>query len=394
MDFRAIIEEARGLQESVAGFRRHIHRNPELSFRERETARFIIDTLTGEGIECSPIAGTGVLARIGGRGEVKNAVVLRADIDALPVHEATGLPYASACDGVMHACGHDMHAAALMGAMILLNRRRGEIEGTVFGLFQPGEEVLPGGAGMVLAEEPLAGYRVRAFLGQHVEPELPTGVFGLKAGEYMASTDELYFTVLGTGGHGAMRHNLKDPVQAAAALVTELLQAGNTGGGQPDSVLSIGRFTADGATNIVPDRVELQGTLRTFDEGLRAEIKARIREICRELSAVYGVRVVPDIRDGFPSVINSAEVAAKARTALAKAFGGEAVVGLGRRMTGEDFGFYTRRYPSLFYRFGAGGDREACLAGSAGKLHSPLFNPDERSLAYAAAGLVVLALGI
>ena len=392
MDFKTIIEEARVLQESVAEFRRHIHRNPELSFQEQATARFIADTLMKEGIECAPIAGTGVLARIDGRGEAKNAVVLRADIDALPVHEATALPYASACDGVMHACGHDMHTAALMGAMILLNRHRNEIEGSVFGLFQPGEELLPGGASMVLTEDPLAGYRVRAFLGQHVEPELPTGVFGLKAGEYMASTDELYFTVRGIGGHGAMRHNLKDPVQAAAALVTELLQAGNTGGAQPDSVLSIGRFTADGATNIVPDRVELQGTLRTFDEALRTDTKARIREICRVLSAVYSVDIEPDICDGFPSVINLAEVAGRAKTVLAEAFGSEAVVDLGRRMTGEDFGFYTRRYPSLFYRFGVGGDAAACLSGSAGKLHSSVFNPDERSLAYAIAGLAVLAL--
>lgn len=399
MDFSTIINEAREMQESVAGFRRQIHRNPELSFQERATARFITDTLTAAGIECVPVAGTGVLARIEGRGGStsaadgcggpKSAVVLRADIDALPVREATGLPFASANDGVMHACGHDLHTAALMGAMILLHGRRDEIEGTVFGLFQPGEELLPGGAGMVLAEDTFAGYNVRAFFGEHVEPELPTGFFGLKAGEYMASTDELYFTVHGTGGHGAMRHNLKDPVEASAALVTELLKAGNTGGTHPDSVLSIGRIAADGATNIVPDRVELEGTLRTFDEGLRTEIKARIREICRSLSASYGVRIEPDIRDGFPSVVNSADVAARAKTTLAEAFGDGAVVDLRRRMTGEDFGFYTRRYPSLFYRFGAGGDD---VHGRAGKLHSPVFNPDERSLTYAVAGLAILAL--
>lgn len=399
MDFRTIIEEACGLQEVVAGFRRQIHRNPELSFQEQATARFITDTLTSEGVECSPVAGTGVLARIEGHGgdDLRSAVVLRADIDALPVREATGLPYSSANDGVMHACGHDLHAAALMGAMILLGRRRDEIRGTVFGLFQPGEELLPGGASMVLNENPFAGYEIRAFFGEHVEPELPTGVFGLKPGEYMASTDELYFTVHGTGGHGAMRHNLKDPVQAAAALVTELLQAGNTGGAQPDSVLSIGRITADGATNIVPDRVELAGTLRTFDEELRTGIKARIREICLALSEVCDVRIEPDIRDGFPSVINSVELAGRAKTVLTGAFGGGAVIDLGRRMTGEDFGFYTRRYPSLFYRFGAGGDTAdgpgvTAATGTAGKLHSPVFNPDERSLAYAVAGLAILAL--
>lgn len=403
MDTEKILKHAEALRDEVIGFRRRIHRNPELSFRETGTAKFIADTLEAAGIECVGVAGTGVLARIAGCGDPASAVVLRADIDALPVHEATGLPFASCNPGVMHACGHDMHTAALMGAMLMLNKRRDQISGTVFGLFQPGEELLPGGASKVLAEDPFSGYDIRAFFGQHAEPELPTGFFGLRAGEYMASTDELYFTVRGVGGHGALRHNLKDPVQAAAVLITELLDMGNTGNGHPDSVLSIGSVSAAGATNIVPDRVEMAGTLRTFDEGLRNRLKTHIREICLSLSATYGVAIDPDIRDGFPSVVNAAELTAKARCLLIEAFGAGSVIALERRMTGEDFGYYTRRYPSLFYRFGVGGrsntdDRSDAGAGSegrrydVGKLHSPVFNPDEDALTYAAAGLTILAL--
>lgn len=392
MDSKEIIRNAEALTRKVIEFRRRIHRNPELSFRENETAKFIADTLRNEGIECTKVAGTGVLAKIEGRGNLKIAKVLRADIDALPVREATGLPFSSQTDGVMHACGHDLHTAALMGAMILLNGRRDEIDGTVFGLFQPGEELLPGGASLVLAEDPFAEYDVRAFFGEHVEPELPTGVFGIRAGEYMASTDELYFTVRGTGGHGAMRHNLKDPVQAAAALITELLRVGNTDG----SVLSIGAVKADGATNIVPDDVSMEGTLRTFDETLRDSLKTQIAEVCSILSASYGVRIEPDIRDGFPSVINSEELAREAKKLFSDAFGAASVIDLDRRMTGEDFGYYTRRYPSLFYRFGVGGMQgNGCSSAThhAGKLHSPQFNPDEQALTYAIAGLAIVALG-
>ncbi len=366
-----ILNDAHGILGQVKLWRRWLHRHAELSFEEHATARFIMETLRAEGIECRPVAGTGVLARI---GEGRDAVVLRADIDALPVEEATGLEYASENRGVMHACGHDMHAAALLGAMLLLNRRG--VRGTVFGLFQPGEELLPGGAAKVLAEEPFEGYNVTAFYGQHVDPDLPVGVFGIREGAYMASTDELHIEVRGAGGHGAMRALLKDPVQAAAELITKLLEIGNT----PDSVLSIGRVEADGATNVVPDSVQIKGTVRTFDESLRASLKKAVEEAGAAAAQHYGVSVQAEVRTGYPSVVNAAAPAANAIKQLAEI---GKVVALERRMTGEDFGFYTRRYPSLFYRFGVGTD--------AGRLHTRTFNPSEEALAYAVAGLVVLA---
>lgn len=404
------------MHERVVGFRRHIHRHAELSFQENETADFITRVLTAEGLECTPIAGTGVLVKIVGGGDPKQAVVLRADIDALPVHEATDLDFASVNDGVMHACGHDMHTAALMGALILINRNRKELTGTLFGLFQPGEELLPGGAGMVLIEDPFKDYNIRAFFGQHVDAELPTGVFGLRAGEYMASTDEIYITVHGEGGHAAMPALLKNPIPAAAALVLEL--AAISAGVTTPNVLTIGRIIADGATNIIPDKVEMEGTMRTFDERWRAETKKLIRAVTASTAMAYGVRAEADIRDGYPSVKNDAGVTDTARELMVEAFGKDAVIALDRRMTGEDFGLYTQKYPSLFYRFGVGGpasssdavgaegcshrkygDGQPCqnvqqrfgLTGHAGKLHSASFNPDERSLMYAVAGLVTLA---
>ena len=194
----------------IIAFRRALHRRPELSFRETGTHDLIARTLDGLGIAHRTVARTGVLARIEGRGNLRRAVVLRADIDALPIREQADVAWRSLNDGVMHACGHDVHTAVMMGALQELNRSR-DFEGTLLGLFQPGEECNPGGASLVLAEEPFADYDVRAVVGEHVEPSLEVGTFGFRAGKYMASSDELRFTVHGTGGHAALRNQLRDP---------------------------------------------------------------------------------------------------------------------------------------------------------------------------------------
>ena len=255
----------------IIAFRRALHRRPELSFRETGTHDLIARTLDGLGIAHRTVARTGVLARIEGRGDLRRAVVLRADIDALPIREQADVAWRSLNDGVMHACGHDVHTAVLMGVLQEFNRSR-DFEGTLLGLFQPGEECNPGGASLVLAEEPFADYDVRAVIGEHVEPSLEVGTFGFRAGKYMASSDELRFTVHGTGGHAALRNQLRDPVAAAAELVGGLLALN-----LPERVLSIGRIEADGATNVVPDDVRLEGTLRTFDEALRCASYDAIR---------------------------------------------------------------------------------------------------------------------
>lgn len=361
-------------------FRRHLHAHPELSFRERETAAFISQQLAAAGIEHRPIAETGILARIEGRRTCadRRAVVLRADIDALPVEERTGLPYASQNPGTMHACGHDMHAAVLYGVLLDLAAAP-DFGGTVFGLFQPGEECNPGGASLVLAENPFEGYDVRAVVGEHVEPQLEVGTLGFRAGKYMAANDELRFRIRGTGGHGALRGELKDPVAASAEFIGALLALNG-----PEQVLSIGRVEAPGATNVVPDEVYLEGTLRTFNDEMRDALHRRITELAAATDTRHGTRTAVDIDRGYPPVVNDP---ALVRLAAAHA----AALGLHTEMlplrtTAEDFGYYTQRYPALFYRLGVGR--------AAGRAHTANFAPDERALDAGTEFMRTLALQI
>ncbi len=351
-------------------FRRHLHRYPELSFEEHATQRYISAALTALGIEHREIAGTGILAKIEGRGDLTQAVVLRADIDALPVTESTELPYASQNEGVMHACGHDIHAAVLYGVLMQLNESR-DFEGTIFGIFQPGEERNPGGASYVLAEEPFKNYNVRAVVGEHVEGQFEVGRLGFRSGKYMASSDEIRFNVNGVGGHGAMRHKIKDPVQAASAFLLEMVALN-----REDLVLSIGKVVADGATNVIPASVYLEGTMRTFDEGERAATKLRLAEIAREIEAKYdGIHIDIDISHGFPCVVNND---ALTQMAIEEAQNSYKIEHLDLRTTSEDFGFYTTRYPSLFYRLGAGND--VAQNSGVGSPHTATFCPNEGAI--------------
>lgn len=349
-------------------FRRHLHAHPERSFEEHATAAFIAEQLAALGIEHRTVARTGILARIEGRGRCaakdRPAVVLRADIDALPIQERTGLEWQSRHAGVMHACGHDVHAAVLFGVLQQLAAAP-DFGGTLFGLFQPGEECNPGGASLVLAERPFEDYTVRAVIGEHVEPQLEVGTVGFRAGQYMAASDELRLTIRGTGGHGAMRRQLKDPVAAAAEIVTRLV-----GLNGEECVLSIGRMEAAGATNIVPDEAYLEGTLRTFDERQREIIHQRIRNIAADVDARLGVETAVDIGRGYPCVVND-EILVKQAAALAAATHLQVEM-LPLRTTAEDFGFYCKLYPSLFYRLGVGA--------AAGRPHTATFSPDEGAI--------------
>ncbi|MFR9619839.1 MAG: M20 family metallopeptidase [Rikenellaceae bacterium] len=344
--------------------RRHLHRYPELSYEEHATSSYISQALNALGIEHRAVAKTGVLAKIEGRGDLHRAVVLRADIDALPVHEQTGLEYASQNEGVMHACGHDIHAAVLYGVLAKLQESR-DFEGTIFGVFQPGEERNPGGASLVLAEEPFEGYDVVAVVGQHVEGQFEVGRLGFRCGKYMASSDEIRFTIHGVGGHGAMRERIKDPVQAAAAMLLNLISLN-----KEELVLSIGKVVADGATNVIPQSVYLEGTMRTFDEEVRRSTKEQIAQIAHQVEQQYsGIRVEVDISHGYPCVVNDEQLTAMAREEAHKRY---KVEDLALRTTSEDFGFYTTRYPSLFYRLGAGPN--------VGAPHTSQFCPDEGAI--------------
>ena len=321
-------------------FRRRLHAHPELSFREDGTAAFIAEQLAELGIEHRTIARTGILARIPGRRTTpgdRRAVVLRADIDALPIAERTGLAYSSRNAGVMHACGHDVHAAVLFGVLQRLAADP-DFSGTLLGLFQPGEECNPGGASLVLAEDPFGEYDIRAVIGEHVEPQLEVGTLGFRAGKYMA---------------------------AGAELLTRLVALNGE-----ECVLSVGRVQADGATNVVPDELYMEGTLRTFDEREREIIHRRIANIAADIDKRHGVRTDVGIGRGYPCVVND-EILVKRAVALAQETGLKVEM-LPLRTTAEDFGFYCRVYPSLFYRLGVGA--------AAGRPHTSSFSPDEGAI--------------
>ena len=345
-------------------FRRELHRHPELSFEEVQTAKYIEQALTEAGISHSRIAETGVLAKIEGKGDLSRAIVLRADIDALPVEEHNDLEYASENKGMMHACGHDIHAAVLYGVLLRLAEKR-DFEGTIFGVFQPGEECNPGGASKVLAEEPFADYNVVAVIGEHTDSGLEVGELGFCKGEFMAASDELRFWVRGKGGHAAMRDKLNDTVVAAAHLVT-MLNAVN----DDSTVLSIGKVVADGATNVIPNEVYMEGTFRCFSEEHRHTIWHIIEAAAQSVDAKFGTTTEVDINHGYPAVVSNSELVDKA-VALA-AENGVAVKMLPKRYTAEDFGHYCVRYPSLFYRLGVGTD--------AGRSHTSTFAPNEDAI--------------
>jgi hippurate hydrolase len=365
------------IEDRIIAFRRELHRHPELSFGETGTTRRIATELDRESIPYKKVAGTGILVQIDGRTPSHRPVVLRADLDALPVTEESGLEYASVNPGVMHACGHDVHAACLLGALIVLNRRRNEFNGTVLGLFQPGEERHPGGASLVLAEGVFDGLEPVAFIGQHVDPELPAGTFGFREGKYMASGDEVHFRVIGTGGHGGLPERLTDPVIAAAQILLSLQQiiSRNAPPSIP-TVLSFGRLIADGATNVIPAQVTAAGTLRTMDDAWRTQAKRRIREVIEGICQAHGTTAEIDVKEGFPAVINDPATTRTMRAVAETFVGPERVVELQPRMTAEDFGFYTQRFPSVFYRLGIG------FAGQEpGRLHSSTFVVNEEAIA-------------
>ena len=360
-------------------FRKYLHSHPELSFEEHGTAAFISEQLSQLGIEHRPIANTGVLARIEGkRGNLSRCVVLRADIDALPITELTCVEWASQNEGVMHGCGHDCHAAVLFGVLKRLQADR-DFEGTLLAVFQPGEECNPGGAKYVLEENPFKDYNVVAVIGEHVDADLEVGEIGFCPGKFMASTDELHFTVKGVGGHAAMRNRIKDSVVAISDLIMRL----NTFNSDV-CVVSVGKVVAEGATNVIPEQTYCAGTMRTFNEKLRARVKEMIAHAAEEVEYKYDVEIDVDIRHGYPCVENDAQLTYEAML-LADSHG-FVVKDLEPRTTAEDFGYYTQLYPSLFYRLGVGRN--------SGRSHTSTFLPDERALAVGEEFMYQLALNI
>ncbi len=364
--------------EDVRRIRRHLHAHPELSFDEHETAKFVESELDKIGItDRKRMAKTGIVALIEGKNPQSRTVALRGDLDALPIQELNNCEYKSTMPGVMHACGHDVHTSSLLGAARILNETKADWEGTVKLIFQPGEEKLPGGASLLIEEGVLFNPAPQSIYGQHVMPFIQAGKVGFRKGLYMASTDEIYMTVHGKGGHGAMPHLNIDPILIAANIITALQQVVSRRS-KPivPSVLSIGKVIANGATNVIPNEVYMEGTFRTLDEAWRDEAHKHIRAICESTATSMGGSIDLQIERGYPHLINDVVLTeaaiAKAETYLGK----ENVLEIDIWMAAEDFSYYSQAIPACFYRLGT---RNEAL-GIISSVHTPTFDIDETAL--------------
>ena len=374
----------------VVSIRRHLHMNPELSFHEFETAKFVASKLKEMNISFQDnVAGTGLVGIIRGKNDNGKVVALRADMDALPIHEANKVEYKSNNDGVMHACGHDAHTASLLGAASILNELKDQFDGTIKLLFQPGEEKLPGGASLMIKEGALENPRPKSVIGQHVMPLIPSGKVGFRSGIYMASTDELYLKVIGKGGHGAMPHLNIDPVLITSHLIVALQQiVSRVANPTMPSVLSFGKVIANGATNVIPNEVYIEGTFRTLNEEWRAEAHQRMLDLAHQLVQSMGGRLEFEIRKGYPALVNDEVLTANAKNSAIEYLGSENVLDLDIWMAAEDFSFYSQVAPSCFYRLGTRNESRGIIS----SVHTPTFDIEEESLKIGAGLMTYLAL--
>jgi amidohydrolase len=362
----------------VISFRRHLHAHPELSYQEFNTAKFIADQLRSFGMEPQEgIAGTGVVVLIEGKNPTKKTIALRADIDALPITELNSVEYKSKNNGVMHACGHDVHTSSLLGTAKILNQLKNEFDGSVKLIFQPGEEKNPGGASMMIKEGVLKNPNPESIIGQHVFPLLPVGKVGFREGKYMASSDEIYLKVIGKGGHGATPELTIDPVVIASHIIIALQQiiSRNASPKQP-TVLTFGKISAEGATNIIPDEVNIAGTFRALDEKWRAEGLQKIKKMAESLAEGMGGKCEVDIHHGYPYLENNPMLTKSIKQAAEEYVGKENVVDIDLTLGSEDFAYYSQVIPASFYRLGTRNEAK----GITSYVHTPTFDIDEDAL--------------
>ena len=385
----------------ILAVRNHLHQNPELSFVEFETSKFIQQQLKEAGIEfTSGHVKTGIIALIKGKNPAKKTILLRADMDALPIEEKNNVAYKSCKPGIMHACGHDVHSACVLGAAFILNDLKNEWEGTVKIMFQPGEEVLPGGANLMIKEGVLKNPKVDKAIAHHVFPSMESGKAGFKSGMYMASTDELYLTVNGKGGHAAMVNEYVNPLIIAAEILLEIdlkfmkpkmsdafgnllndteEQVEYNPQFSPRSiptVIAFGKIEGKGATNIIPDKVEIAGTFRTMDEKWRDMVHYRLTNIVEKISEKYKIKSELRIEKGYPFLVNDKNFTTSCFNSAKNYLGNENVEELPLRMTAEDFAFITQKVPSCFFRLGTANKEKGIISG----VHTPTFNIDEKAL--------------
>lgn len=369
--------------------RHHLHQYPELSFQEHKTSSFICEELKKIGIAPQIICETGVIAVIHGKTDKGLCIGLRAELDALPITELNEVDYKSKHNGVMHACGHDVHMACLLGTAKMLKESSDHWHGKVKLIFQPGEEKLPGGASLMIKADVLKNPDVDVLIAQHVAPDMEVGTFGFRKGMYMASCDELYVDIIGKGGHGALPHQVIDPVVISSHVILGLQQLiSRSANPTLPSVLSFGKVIANGATNVIPDSVHLEGTFRTFDETWRSEAHHKIESTIQNIALAYGAKADIDIRKGYPCLINHDRVTEQAIKFTQEFIGSDYVIPLDLRMTSEDFSFYTQQIPCCFYRLGV----KKQGASEVRNIHTPIFDIDSKALTEGVKTMTALAL--
>lgn len=357
--------------------RRYLHKHPELSFKEYKTCAYIKEQLLAIGLtDIIPVAETGLLATIHGKRNGES-ILLRADIDALPISEKNNVPYASINDGVMHACGHDAHIASLLLCAKILWDLKDDLMGNVKLLFQPGEEVMPGGASLVMKEKVYRNLGILTHIGQHVRPDLPVGKVGFRPGKFMASMDELFLTVKGKGGHAAMPENAVDPVLIASHIIIAAQQlVSRMASPKTPSVLSFGKVIANGAINILPDEVYIEGTFRTLDESWRADALQKLEKLVNSMADGMGGTCELKINNGYPHLINDTSLTEQLKTSAIDYLGEDDVIEIDQWMAAEDFSYYSQKNPVCFYMLGVGNRDKGIASG----LHTPTFNIDESAL--------------
>jgi amidohydrolase len=376
---KLIQQRSSEILEEVISIRRHLHQHPELSFQEFETSAFVQSKLLEWGISFTPgFVETGIVALISSENSSGKCIALRADLDALPITELTNAAYSSQNEGVMHACGHDVHTAMLLGTARILKENQDKLNCHVKLIFQPGEEKLPGGAKLMIDEGVLENPKVDEIYALHVFPELEVGKIGMKSGMYMASTDEIYITIKGKGGHGAMPHQNIDPILISAHLLTSLQQVvSRKCPPEVPCVLSFGRIEGLGATNVIPDSVDLQGTFRTMDEDWRTRAHDYILKHATELVESMGGTIDVNIMRGYPYLENNPELTASAKQKAITILGEENVVDLPLRLTAEDFAYYSQKVPSTFIRIGVRNESKGIIH----PVHNAQFDIDEAAMA-------------
>lgn len=363
------------IRDDIIAKRRYLHQYPELSFQEFNTSSFIKKSLDEIRVPWISVADTGVLATIG-KSSSNKIIALRADMDALPIMEETNVAYKSLNTGVMHACGHDVHLSSLLGVAEILRRLENKINGTVKLIFQPAEEILPGGAIKILGEGVLSNPKVNAIIGQHVMPSIESGKIGIRKGRFMASMDEIRMKITGRGGHGAEPHRNIDAVVVASTIILSLQQiVSRNNNPKTPTVLSFGKIQANGSINIIPDTVSIEGTFRTMDEKWREEAHVKIKTIAKSIAEGFGCECSVDIRKGYPCLYNNETLTDKVQSIIEDYIGTANVIETDIWMASEDFAYYAEEFDSCLYLLGSGYSEKVNPS-----LHTSLFEINEECI--------------